>query len=178
MAAVTVREWVNPNQAMAEAHGDFVKREGAIFNPSAGIIEEDAELRCDVPWLHADVARGRPELARPLPNLAEHPLVELAKERFFEHVAPAGECPGVGIVDPDLLDLIDLPPQRDVAGYQRVAFLRCERGCSILFGVDERIGHGRSQRRRGSPCISDATRRSRSAFMSRVSTAWFSSFIV
>src|SRR5579872_4486484 len=108
-----------------EAHGDFVRPVGLVFDPVANVIKELAEHRCDLPSVDADVPWRRAELPCPFPDAGEHPLMKLTEKVLRQDVATApGEGPTVGVGDTNLLDLVQLSALRDVARDEGVTLLR------------------------------------------------------
>src|SRR5579863_7269611 len=161
-----------------KANGDLVGPEGLVPGPVTGVVDQLPQPDLYLEWIYADVLDGRTPLARPGPHGAEHPSVESEEDALVQHVALARERPAVGIVDTNLLGLVQFAPKRDVGRDQALPlFGRERRGRAVGFAV-ERVAHPTSHSRRGSPRINSSTSRSRSALISRGSSAWFSSFMV
>lgn len=114
-APIAVREGMYGDEPMMDSNGDLIGRKSLVFAPIADIVEDDFDIRRDLPDLDADIAWRRPELTRPAPDLAEHALVRLTEEGLGEDVAARAriEGPAVAFADIDLFGFVQFATQRE-----------------------------------------------------------------
>src|ERR1022692_1407772 len=78
-AAVTVREWVDDDEPVAESDRALVAaiscRRG-VSEPRAHVAKDVAHVHVYLPVRHAEVSVGGPVASRPGPDLAVHPEVQ------------------------------------------------------------------------------------------------------
>jgi len=88
-ASVPIWKWMNSNEAMAEPHGNFVRRIGVVLNPVARVVDGLLYVHGDPVRIDADIAGSRTILPRPTPYVAEHLPVQFAQNLPIENIAAA-----------------------------------------------------------------------------------------
>jgi hypothetical protein len=66
---------MNLYKAVMEAHSDFIRRIGLVFNPRSSIVEQLVQGGGNFIERYSKITFARAELSGPSPNVAEHPLV-------------------------------------------------------------------------------------------------------
>ena len=69
VSAVAVREWMDGDEPVMEAHGNFIRGIGLMLNPIPDIIERMLEIRADTPCINTYVLAGSPVFSGPLPDI-------------------------------------------------------------------------------------------------------------
>jgi hypothetical protein len=116
---------MNPDKPVMKLRGDLIGGIGAICDPVSRIVLQLAQLERDAKVIHADIALGLSEFPRPLPDIAKHALMQSSQVALVEHVSTARERRLFRRSNIDLLSLIELAPQRDIAWKKTLLLLRC-----------------------------------------------------
>ena len=114
-AAVAVWEWMDHNQAVVEADCNLVSWVCLRVDPEPRVLEEDAQVGCDIPVVYAKIALRFAKSARPPPDVAEHAAVEVLQGRLVEYVALAPEGPLVCGEDVSLFGLVQFQRLRTLS---------------------------------------------------------------
>jgi hypothetical protein len=121
MPSVSVRERVNPNEAMVKPHRELVWFVGPVLPPITRIFDEISDFLANRELIYTDVLVGRSDPPRPSPDRAEHSLVQLVEELLGENVDGLLPKDGTALgpfqprLDIGFLQLIQLLSRRDVA---------------------------------------------------------------
>jgi len=86
VTAITIREWMNKDQAMMQADRGFIGRVGVVVDPVPYVIKELCRFLADQVCGDTDVSIGTAESPRPGPDLIEHVLVKGRREFDAKHV--------------------------------------------------------------------------------------------
>ena len=76
MPAIAVREWVDLDQAVMEAHGNFVGRIRLVADPRLRIVEQLAQSGRNLMERDPAITLGLAEGAGPSPYVGEHLSVQ------------------------------------------------------------------------------------------------------
>lgn len=119
-ASVAVGKGVDPDQLVVKACGGFQRLVGAVLAPIAGIVHAGAHLGRDVPDRHANVLLRQAIDTRPIPDLAEQPLVDRAGSIVGQDVEGLGPPvqPGQPLNYVFSLQLVQFAARRDVLGHE------------------------------------------------------------
>jgi hypothetical protein len=149
VAAIAVREGVDPRQPVMKAHCDLVGRIRVIFHPGFNVVDQLAELRGDQPVVDADVALAGPQSSGPPPHVTQHAPVKIPDELLAQQVPPAAvHGPLLRADDILLFRRIQVPPIRNVAGDEVARFLRRERRRRLV-ALGKDVAHRSSHNRLG-----------------------------
>lgn len=146
--SVAVRERVDRDDPVMQAHGDLVGWIGLILHPVLGIVERLAQLHLYVQGIHTKISLGRAESAGPCPHVAEHACVQIPQERIRQNVAALPPTrPRLARRDVRLFGFVQFVTIGDPGLPQSFPFVGIERRRAVRV-LAEQVAHGRSQRSR------------------------------
>ena len=122
-----------PDETMMKAHGQFVRRAGLVLTPEPCVRDQLPDLLANFELVHADVLVRSTNGSRPLPDIAEHPTVELVKEILGHDIDSLASLKGPSLgpletqVDVGLLQLIEFSTGAHVELTQAFGLVRIER---------------------------------------------------
>ena len=123
-----------------------------MLNPVARIIKQILEPHRNLVPRPADVFVGLPEMARPFPHIAEHPLMQFLDKYFIEYISGLRSIqPGSSLNDVVLFPPIQFAACCDMCKQKIFRLIGFDGGRSI--GETE-LGHQSSHRFAGSVSIS------------------------
>ncbi len=76
------------DEAMAESHGDLVRRIRLVLDPISRVVDRLLHLGGDLMGVDADVPGSKTILPGPTPDVAKHPAMQLSQESAVQNVAP------------------------------------------------------------------------------------------
>ena len=87
MSAVAIRESVDlVHEPMVKADSEFIGFVGLVFDPVAGIAEQDSKKDRNVCPIASDILIRPSEAASPFPDLPKHAPVNIFEKVFIENV--------------------------------------------------------------------------------------------
>ncbi len=92
-SSISVRIWVDCEDAVAIAHCDFVGHKNVMLKPIFRVADHLIEFYRDEIGVDADVARRLSVFSSPFPNTAKHSFVQFVEKTQIEHVAFARSHP-------------------------------------------------------------------------------------
>ena len=140
MPPVPIWKGMNGDESVMNADRDLVGRMDSFFDPIASVSQETAEAYVSLLGINSDVLIRSSIGSGPSPYVAEHSLVQLEHELFYEELAmPELGRPRHSFIDVNLLGLIEVGTRRNPRLSESLALLRCEGGTVLRLG--EQIIH-------------------------------------
>ena len=129
---------MNRNNPVAESHGDLILGKNVVIDPVSAIIQELHYFGANVILVYTKVLIRCSELSCPLPNIPEHPSVQISHKTLGEDMLEAElsphrpfDCP----LDTELFKFIELSTGGN-CGNQKTLLLIFIQRCLTIRGVE------------------------------------------